>query len=592
MLQGTAVGPGVAVGPAFIQDDELGRVGTQRIPTDRVNDELNRFREALEVARKQLVDLKGKLEGKINTVDARIFDTHIAYLKDPIFLTDVERLVLEEQMNLESAIAKVINDFDRVFKLVESEYLRERALDLRDVGIRVLRCLKPAEPPPRPAPAESAPADAAKAIDGAAEPAKPPARYVLCARDLSIVDMFSLGNERVEAIAIEEAALTSHAAILARAMRIPTVMGVKGLLKEVKPGDSLLVDGSSGGVHVNPDERVLAEYGAMAEPDEEAEEWVAEPTRTRDGTSIAALATGGNHDDVERGVALGMDGIGLYRCELLFLFDRRTPDEEMLLKHFSRAVELAKGRPVTFRLLDVDSTARLEGLPARASGAKDETNPALGLKAIRMLLRSPDVLRTLLRALLRTAASGEVRIAIPFVLDPGDVRRVKEALFDEKMALRKARVPHGDRVQVGALVETPAAALGARELLQEVDFLVVALDSLVQYLLAADREHEDLRSHFTLLHPVVLRAVRDVVSAADAVDREVVVHGEMAASPANVPLLLGVGVRRFGVAPVSFAAFKRALSELDVRDCRRRALDAMRCATAGELEQLLVGYHG
>lgn len=569
MLQGIAVCPGVAIGPAYVQDDELDRVAMQRISTDRIDQELNRFREALESARKQLVDLRTKLDGKIRTIDARIFDTHLAYLKDPIFITDVEKLVLDEQMNLESAIAKVISDFDRVFKLVESEYLRERALDLRDVGIRVLRCLRPVEgapPPPARAPM--------------------PERYVLCAKDLSIVDMFSLGNERVEAIVTQEPGATSHAAILARSMRIPTVMGVKDLLRKVKAGDVLLVDATEGAVHVGPDERILAEYGTAAEPSDEVEDWVKEPTRTRDGTSIAVLATGGNHDDVERAVGSRMGGVGLYRCELLFLFDRRAPDEETLLKHFARAVELARGLPITFRLLDVDSPARLGG------DAAEERNPALGVKSIRALLGAPAVLRTLLRALLRAGASGDVRIAVPFVLDAGDVRRVKEALFDEKTALRKARIAHGERVPLGALVEIPAAAIAARDLLGEVDFLVVALDSLVQHCLAADRENEALRSHFGLLHPVVLRLVRDVVAAADGVDREILVHGEMAASPTNLPLLLGAGVRRFGQAPVAFPAFKRTLAGLDVRECRRLALDAMRCSTASELEQLLVGYHG
>ncbi len=574
MLQGTTVCPGVAVGPAVLRDDELERVGTQRVSSDRVNDELNRFREALDTARQQLVDLKGKMEGKIRTIDARIFDTHVTYLKDPIFVTDVERLVLEEQRNLESAIAKVISDFDRVFKLVESEYLRERALDLRDVGIRVLRCLKPAEPA------------------AAKEEPTLPDRYVLCARDLSIVDMFSLGNERVVAIVTEETALTSHAAILARSLRIPTIMGAKGLRKAVKTGDTVLVDASGGSVHVNPDERVLAEYAPSTAASEEVSQWVREPTRARDGTTVSVLATGGNHDDVQRAVASRMDGIGLYRCELLFLFDRRAPDEETLTKHFARAVELAKGSPITFRLLDVEGLPKLELLADPENPPKEDPNPALGIRSTRVLFRKPQLLRTLLRALLRAAAEGDVRVAIPFVADPSDVRRVKEALFDEKHALRKAKIPHGEKVRLGALVEVPAAALGARDLLGEVDFLVIALDSLVQYLLAADREHEELRSHFALLHPIVLRTVRDVVAAADALDREVLVHGEMAVGPSNVPLLIGAGVRRFGLTPLALPAFKRVLGELDVRECRRIALDAMRCATIGELEQLLIGYRG
>ena len=175
--------------------------------------------------------------------------------------------------------------------------------------------------------------------------------------------MFSLGNERVEAIVTEELALTSHAAILARSMRIPTIMGAKGLLKNVKNGDTLLVDASGGAIHVNPDDRILAEYQQSGEAGDEGEDdWALQPTRTRDGTSVAALATGGNHDDVERAVRSRMDGIGLYRCELLFLFDKKEPNEEALTAHFARSVELAKDLPITFRLLDVDSKAKIETL--------------------------------------------------------------------------------------------------------------------------------------------------------------------------------------------------------------------------------------
>lgn len=573
MLTGTPVCPGVAVGPALVRDDELERVAGQRVSAGRVNEELNRFREALDAARQQLHDLKNKLEGKISVQDARIFDTHLAYLKDPIFITDVERLVLDEQMKLESAIAKVINDFDRVFKLVESQMLRERALDLRDVGIRVLRCLRPGEgdaPPP---------------------PPTLPGRYILCARDLSIVDMFSLGSERVDAIVTEEIALTSHAAILARSMRIPTIMGAKGLLKNIKNGDIVLIDASGGGIFINPDERLLSEYQTTVETAEDVEPWAKEPTRTRDGTSVSVFATGANFDDVERGAAYHMDGVGLYRCELLYLFDKKTPDEETLTKHFAHAAELTKGAPITFRLLDVDAKAKIKG-SAEAPTYHHEGNPALGAKSLRSLLKRPELLRPFVRALLRAAVAGNIRVVVPFVMDSTDVRRVKEIIFDERQALKKERIAHAERLPIGAMIEIPAAAIGVKDLLEEIDFLVIALDSLVQYSLAADRENEEMRGHFQYIHPVVLRLVRDVIATADAADREITVHGEMVTNPENMRLLLGAGARRFGVAPMAYAQLKRAVRDSDLRDARKRAADAMRFSTAVELEQWIVGYRG
>lgn len=573
MLTGTTVCPGVAVGPALVRDDELERVAGQRVSAGRVNEELNRFREALDAARQQLQDLKSKLESKISAHDARIFDTHLAYLKDPVFITDVERLVLDEQMKLESAIAKVINDFDRVFKLVESQMLRERALDLRDVGIRVLRCLRPGEgdaPPP---------------------PPTLPGRYVLCARDLSTVDMFSLGSERVDAIVTEELALTSHAAILARSLRIPTIMGAKGLLKNVKNGDILLIDASGGQIHINPDERILGEYPLSRENSEEIEPWIKEPTRTRDGTSVVVFATGGNHDDVEKAVASRMDGVGLYRCELLYLFDKKPVEEDSLEKHFARALEIAKGAPVTFRLLDVDSRAKVEGI-SNLDNYRNDANPALGSKSLRALLKHPELLRPLVRAILRAGVAGNARIVIPFVMDASDVRRVKEIIFDEKQALRKEKIPHAQQLPLGAMIEIPAAAFGVKDLIEEIDFFVIALDSLVQYSLAVDRENEDLRGYFQFVHPLVLRLVRDVVAAADATDREITIHGEMVSNPENIRLLLGAGARRFGVPPMAYAQVKRAIRDVEVRDARKRAADAMRCSTLSELEQIILGYRG
>ncbi|MFN0207991.1 MAG: phosphoenolpyruvate--protein phosphotransferase [Planctomycetota bacterium] len=571
MIQGKTVSPGVAIGPALVRDNDLDRVGAERVATNRVDEELNRFRAALDIARMQINDLKAKLTGKISTYDARIFDTHLAYLKDPVFITDVERLVIDEQMKLESAIAKVINDFDRVFKLVESEHLRERALDLRDVGIRVLRCLEPGEGL---APAPPSPA---------------PDRYILCARDLSIVDMFSLGSARVDAIVTEELALTSHAATLARSMRIPTLMGARGLLKLVKTGDILLVDASSGQVHINPDERILGEYQMTMETADDVAPWVKEPTRTRDGMSISVSAAGGNHDDAERSVAYQMEGVGLYRSELLYLFDKRPPDEELLTKHFTRAAELTKGAPLSVRLLDVISKGRLEGLN---EDVNVEANPALGVKSTRALFYKPELLRMMLRSVLRAGAAGNTRVLVPFVTDTSDVRRVKELIFDEKQALRKAKTPHAQNLPMGAIIEVPAAALGVKDLLEEVDFLAISLDGLVQYTLAADRENEDLRSNFQLIHPIVLRLVRDVVATAEAADRELYVYGEMAVNAHNVKLLIGAGVRRFGVAPVHYPNFKRSVSEIDSRAAKKLAADAMRCSAAAELEQLIVGYHG
>lgn len=562
VLKGTPVSPGIAMGRALLKDLDLGRVARRLLSPEGAEAELNRFRAAVEASQRELRDLRERFGSRVGEASARVFDTHDAYLRDPVFLADVETLILQERMNLEAAIAKVISDFDRIFKLVETEVLRERAVDLRDVAIRVLRNLAPDSGAP-----------------GAEE------RTILVARELSVVEMFAFPDRPFRGIVTEEGGLTSHAAILARSMRIPTVVGVKGLLASVKDGDLLVVDGAEGVVRVNPDERVRAEYGAaLAAPPEErkTEDLVRTPTRTRDGTAVALLATCGNHSEVERAVANRMDGVGLYRTELLYLIDRRPPEEEALAAHLAGAAALIAPRAIAFRLLDLDSSARLEFLHP-----EKESNPALGVRSLRALFREPGLFRGLLRAILRASVGRDARVLVPFVTSVEEVRHVKEALFEERWDLRKQKVEARERLPVGAVLETPAAALGIRDLVREIDFLVVGLDNLIQYTLAADRGNEGVREAYHHLHPVVLRALRKIFEVAEAGEVEVALAGEVASDPAHLPLLLGAGARRFSIAPLHFPAFKQAILELDARECRRLATEAARCTSPGEVDLLL-----
>ncbi|MED6333986.1 MAG: phosphoenolpyruvate-utilizing N-terminal domain-containing protein, partial [Planctomycetota bacterium] len=308
ILKGTPIAPGLAVGVVYRKDQDLQRAAAQRVPLDAVEGELNRFHCALRESRAQLENLKTHLAGKVSPDHVRILDTHLAYLKDTVFLSDVENLILNEQMSLEGAIAKVIADFDRIFRLVENELLRERAVDLRDVGIRVLRNLEPHE------------------HEGAVEP---PADYVLVARELSIVDMFRLDGKAVLGIVTEEGGLTSHAAILARSMGVPTVTGLEGLRERVQEGDFVILDATEGVLRVNPEDVVREQYRETRADRERARgeqrAFSEESFRTEDGVPIHIRASCGNLPEVERAMEQGVLGIGLYRTELLYLVDRQQP---------------------------------------------------------------------------------------------------------------------------------------------------------------------------------------------------------------------------------------------------------------------------
>jgi len=579
-LRGTPVAAGLALGLVHRKDHDILRAPPTRVPLEQVERELNRFHRSLSDSRAEIDALKVRLHGRVPPEQVRILDTHLAYLKDSVFLADVENLILNEQMSLEAAIGKVVADFDRIFRLVASETLRERAVDLRDVGIRVLRNLEK---------------DSGAEGTGVA----PPSEYVLVARELSIVDMFNLAHESVLGIVTEEGGLTSHAAILARTMRIPTLTGVAGLLEAAREGMFAILDATEGLVRLDPDEVVRAQYGSRSKAEKEATlvpaegipAWARRQARTRDGSVLEVSAAAGNLPEVDAAASLGLAAIGLYRTELMYLIEREQPSLESLVAHYASVVEHARGATVTFRLLHVDSSLEVGYLHEAR-----EMNPALGRTGVRCLLSRESVLRRQLQALLRALpADGEarLRIAVPFVVDCGDLRRMKEILFEERYALRRAGVPFQEQVELGAIIETPAAVLGARDLAREADFFCVGLDSLQQYLLAADRDNHALASTFDSLHPFVLRALVSIVEAAEQAARPLQLFGVSVANPANLPFLVGVGVKHFTVPPSALQVFLAQLGTIDARSARRTAALASRASSAAETQTFVDGYrHG
>ncbi|MAF65945.1 MAG: phosphoenolpyruvate--protein phosphotransferase [Planctomycetes bacterium] len=565
LLKGAAIVPGLAVGVIYRKDEDLQRGAAQRVPLDGVERELNRFHSALRESRTQLGDLKAHLVGKVSSDHVRILDTHLAYLKDTVFQSDVENLILNEQMSLEAAIAKVVSDFDRIFRLVENQMLRERAVDLRDVGIRVLRNLEQTE-------------------EGTPRPVPHPRDYVLVARELSIVDMFNLDNDQVLGIATETGGVTSHAAILARSMGIPTITGVEGLLNRASDGERVLLDASEGVLHLAPSEALLAQYqdplARAAQAGTVIGEWAGDELRTADGASVRLSASCGNLPEVSSALALGVEAVGLYRTELMHFVGSEPPSMDSLIAHYRAVIEEARGGPVTFRLLHADS-----GLGLGYLHEHREANPALGLAGVRALLAREDVLRAQLAACLRVAGDGgKIRIAVPFVTDRAELRRVSDLLTEESVRLRRSGALFASQIELGAVIEVPIAALAARELAAAGDFLMVSFDALSQFVMAADRHGHELDHYFEVAHPAMLRLLRQVVRACARESRPLSVFGVGAVSPFHLPLLVGLGLREFCVAPGGLSDVSERLRALDAdsaRDLARRAMEA-----AGQAEVL------
>lgn len=551
------------------RDDDPTRDTSRPVGAGGVELELNRFHAALLATRAQLTELRARLTEKLPEPEVRILDVHAAYLRDSAFIADVERLIQEEHLALESAIGKVIADFDRIFRLVQNDALRERAADLRDVGTRVLRNLT--DP---------------KQADGQA-----PGEFVLAVRELGVVDLFDAQGRGVLALLAERGGSASHAAILARSVRVPTLSDLPGLLEAVADGDFVIVDASEGTLRIHPPEHVRAQYAeAMREAELESlredlpPAMVREP-RSLDGERLHVSASCGSLAEVEQASALAVRAIELYRTEFFYLVAKQEPDVEALERHYAGVVAAAGDAPITFRLLHVDSGQGPTWLyPAR------ERNPALGITGVRALLAYEGVLRRQLQALLTTSSPTALKLAVPFVTDVSELRRVKEILFEERRELVRAGKPVRKTVELGAVLEVPSAFLGAKDLAAESDFLLLGLDSMVQNLLAADRDNAATAGWFESLHPYVLRALRRVVRACRSASRPLTVFGSSLGEPAVLPFVLGCGVRHLAVPPANLREVLQRIGRLDLRLARRQARSLASATCVAETISLLKAY--
>ena len=565
-VRGESVAPGIAVGQVRLRgfaSEETGR----RIAADEIEAELNGLREALQRSRAQIEEIKQKQIESLGEAELRIFDAHLAYLGDAMFVTEIESQVMQERLSVREAVQTIFAKYDRIFQLVESEVLRRRASDLRDVATRLLRNLD------------------AETVRGVVAP---PGPYILAASKLTTADMFNLDNEKVEGIVAEEGGMSSHAAILARGMGIPTVTGIRDLPRLLRDGDLVVLDATAGELVTAPDDRTLAEATAGAQRwkmNKAAAPAPAELTRheTRDGTPIRLLGSCGSAGEADLVRTFGMEGIGVHRTELQFLVEKAQPSEDSLVSSYRHVIQSQHGRPVCFRLLDVMS-ATLDG-----SQRYQERNPAMGQRGARGLLAYRDVLRMQLRAILRAAAGApDIAVLVPFVTSLSDLQRVKSALLEERVALRKAGIECAADVALAPVIEVPAAAMSLGSLLNESDFAVVAIDDLQAHLLAADRDNAAVREYHEMVHPAVFEMLARMAKDAERRQMPLILFGESAADPVRVPFYLGVGYRSFSIAPVRLRGVLRVLARYSIDECRRIAARILEAPRTLDVQKVLV----
>jgi len=560
-LEGIGVSPGLAVGPALVVEREAVPVFRLLVPPEAVDCEVKRLTRAVEASREQLKAIKERLRHEVG-VHAYIFDAHLLMLEDPLLLDSAVQIIREELVNAEWALRTVSDQLHERFEGLSDAYLKERTTDLDDVLGRIQLNLGGATDAP--------------------SLARLPGRFVIVAVDLTPSEAAELDWEHVLAIATDAGSPSHHTSILARSFGIPAVVGLQDATTRIRAGVTVAVDGSHGAVVIEPGEDALASLRAgqgerRLRP--RAESRVL-PCVTRDGVRVSLLANAEFPEEAAHALEYGAEGIGLFRSEYLLGRARRWPDEERQYEVYRRMVEQIGPRPVTVRTWDVGPEDLVPGGPTSA-------NPALGERALRLMRRAPEPFRAQLRALMRAAVHGPLRILFPFVTGPSDVRVVLELLEETRASLRRDGVPFAEDVPVGLMLEVPSAAATADLLAPLVQFFAVGTNDLIQYLLAVDRVDPRVSNLYEPLHPAVLRTIDGVVRAATAHSIPVSICGEMASDPLQALLLVGLGVRELSMSPVAIAGVKAALRAASASRLEPVARASLSLATADEIGAML-----
>src|SRR6266568_201886 len=567
MLRGTGVSAGVAQGAAFVVAcDDRSAAPQRTILASEVESERSRFEAALARAAAELVALEDELSERIGRRQADIFAAQLLALEDRGLRDRVLSTVQEKRINVEAALSEIIDGYTRTLDALPDAYLRERAADVRDVGRRILSALIERRCP-----------DGPDIPDGA----------IVVAEELLPSVTARLQLDRVRAFVTERGSKFSHSSILARSLRTPAVAGIAQASLRIKTGDRLIVDGVAGIVFVNPETSIEREYDrveAELRADKEGlRHLVGLPSVTLDGTTIPLLANINKLADTEAALRYQADGIGLYRTEFAFSIRPRFPTEEEQYEFLARAAERFHPRKVVFRLLDLGGDKILPYFPLPPS-----RNPSLAQRGLRLLLKHLDVLKPQLRAFLRVSAEHPASILLPVVGGIDDVRQAREVVRQVQDELTSSGKRFNLEIPVGAMIEVPSAALMARTLAKEVDFLSLGTNDLVQYVLAADREDESVPSYYQPLHPGVLSLIRSVAVAARSAGRELTMCGEMGGDPRLTSLLLGLGLSEFSVAPGEMLEVKQAIRGIRLDDAEDLAAKALELGSVSEIEALLL----
>ena len=571
-LSGIGVSRGIGIGRVQrLHGGDL-EIPEYTLPHSEIEHEVTRFFGAQRRAKEQLRQIRAQIPGGAPGEIAAFIDTHLLMLDDRSLTEAVVALIRSTQCNAEAALKKQRDALTAVFEQMEDPYLRSRKDDVQHVSARILRILLKQE--------KGVPAQRM-------EQAEPP---VIVADDVTPADIILLSQQGVAAFITEYGGPLSHTAILARSFSIPTIVGLHNARRLLREGEMVIVDGDLGHALADPDTQALDFFQAKRarqQADRAALSQLRDkPAVSRDGVKIKLLANIEMSEDAVHAADLGAEGVGLYRTEFLYMNRRDLPGEEEQYEAYSRVVAAVKG-PITIRTLDlgadkqVDSGSRLGPTP---------NNPALGLRAIRLCLKEPELFRTQLRALLRASAHGAIQIMLPMISSVQEFRQAQQIIVAVTEQLRAEGQAVADDVPVGAMIEVPAAALAAPLLARHARFFSIGTNDLIQYTLAIDRVDEEVNYLYDPLHPAVLRLIRLTIEAGERSGVPVAMCGEMAGDPRHTRLLLGLGLTEFSMHPASVLEVKRIIIDSNVAELRRQAQRALAAGSVREFQDIVAGF--